>query len=192
MDSRCSTKRHPGWYTFNKLHFSWFWRLWALTHMKTSFGSTEHLLGWSYEQNNIRFKFSRSKFQKKTSKLIYFQRTSFFRILEALWAPTHVETSFGCTKHLLYWSYEKNNIRFGFPMSKTQILTSMLIYFWPLSFFTPRGAVTGHRGGELAGSPPGLLNVPTNYILTKDGTFFRIWSQPLIFVAKPPHYCRAL
>ena len=73
-------------------------------------------------------------------------------------------------------------------MSKTQILTPMLIYFRPLSFFTPRGALTGPRGGESAGSPPGLLNIPTNCILTKDGTFCRMRSLPHIFVAMALHY----
>ena len=79
-------------------------------------------------------------------------------------------------------------VRFGFFMSKTQILTPMLIYFRPLSFFTPRGALMGPRGGESAGSPPGLLNIPTNCILTKDGTFCRMRSLPHIFVAMALHY----
>ena len=161
--------------------------LWAPTRVKSSFGSTEHLPCWSYEKNNIRFGFSMSKTQILTPMLIYFQQTSFFRILEALWAPTRMKTSFGSTEHLPCWSYEKNNIRFGFSMSKTQILTPMLIYFRPLSFFTPRGALTGPRGGESAGSPPGLLNIPTNCILTKDGTFCRMRSLPHIFVAMALH-----
>ena len=113
-----------------------------------------------------------------------------FTFLEALWAPTRVKSSFGSTEHLPCWSYEKNNIRFGFSMSKTQILTPMLIYFRPLSFFTPRGALTGPRGGESAGSPPGLLNIPTNCILTKDGTFCRMRSLPHIFVAMALHYLK--
>ena len=103
-----------------------------------------------------------------------------------------MKASFGSTEHLPCWSHEKNNIRFGFPMYKTQILTPMLIYFRPLSFFTPRGALTGPRGGESAGSPPGLLNIPTNCILTKDGTFCRMRSLPHIFVAMALHYFKKI
>ena len=188
FSSRCSTKKTSRLIYFQQTSlFRILEALWAPTRVKSSFGSTEDLPCWSYEKKNIRFGFSMSKTQILTPMLIYFRPLSFFRILEALWAPTCVKVSFGSTEHLPCWSYVEKNIRFGFSMYKTQILTPMLIYFRPLSFFTPRGAVTGHRGGESAGSPPGLLNIPTNCILTKDGTFFRIWSLPLIFVAKPPH-----
>ena len=138
FSSRCSIKKTSRLIYFEQASlFRILEALWAPTRMKSCFGPTEHLPCRSYNKNIIRFGFSMSKTQILTPILIYFRPLSFFRILEALWAPTRVKVSFGSTEHLPCWSYEENNIRFGFSMYKTQILTPVLIYFRPLSFFYP-------------------------------------------------------